>query len=124
MLGPLFLVSGFSAGAAMLTLFTEENSLHRWETHAIAAELGLILLYIFGLTRIGNPDGSTPADLFLGGRLTAIFWVFTVLIGLCLPFVMGKILRPPIGSYRFLGASFVLVGSFSLRWIVVMAGQS
>ncbi|OFZ56207.1 MAG: hypothetical protein A2428_02340 [Bdellovibrionales bacterium RIFOXYC1_FULL_54_43] len=123
-LGPLFLVSGFSAGAAILTLFTEENNLHRWEMHAISAEFALILLYIFGLTRIGNPDGSTPADLFLGGRFTAIFWVFTVMIGLCLPFVLGRILRPPVGNYRFLGASFVLIGSFSLRWIIVTAGQS
>lgn len=116
-LGPLFLVSGISTGAALMSLFPlgtkEKHLLHSWDQLAIITEIVLIILYVINL--------ETP--IFWGDPYTAMFWSLIVGLGLVVPLLMHF-----IGSLRHLPVShfipaLVLLGGFMLRWVLVMAGQ-
>jgi formate-dependent nitrite reductase membrane component NrfD len=91
MLGPLFLVSGISTGAAFMMLFPlaekERSFLRNYDLGAIGLELGLIAFYLIGLAT-GGAAGRDAADLFLGGRYTATFWSLVVVSGLAIPLFM------------------------------------
>jgi formate-dependent nitrite reductase membrane component NrfD len=127
LLGPLFLVSGVSTGAAFLLLFPlaaeERHQLGRWDAVLIAAELGLLALFLVGhLT--GGAARAAAAALFLGGRFTAPFFALVVAAGLLVPLVLAGVeasrrLRPTL-----VAPVLVLVGGLSLRWILVLAGQA
>jgi formate-dependent nitrite reductase membrane component NrfD len=125
-LGPLFLVSGLSTGAAFLMLFPlskhEHHALRRWDMLAIGAEVALILLFILGLLT-GGASGTQAASLFLGGEATAVFWSLVVALGLAVPFALEAVetrlsLRPTV-----MAPVLLLVGGFALRWILVTSGQ-
>ncbi|HEY6098437.1 MAG TPA: NrfD/PsrC family molybdoenzyme membrane anchor subunit, partial [Anaeromyxobacter sp.] len=92
LLGPLFLVSGVSTGAALLLLFPlsdeERHLLAAWDRIAIALELGVLLLFLAGLATSGA-DGKAAAGLLLGGPFTAPFWTLVVIAGLAVPLLLG-----------------------------------
>jgi len=125
-LGPLFLVSGLSTGAALLMLFPldqeERHTLARWDLWAIGVEVLLLLLFLVGLAS-GPAASQAAAGLLLGGRYTPAFWALVVVAGLAVPALLELLERR-----RLLGASpaapaLVLIGGLALRWIVVAAGQ-
>ena len=126
-LGPLFLVSGISTGAALMMLLplahAEHSRLRRWDMLAIAAELTLIVLFLITLSN-GGDSGRGAAKLLLGGTFTAPFWGLVVLAGLLVPFVLealeGVRKLPPTR----IAATLLLVGGLALRWIIVLAGQA
>lgn len=126
-LGPLFLVSGFSTGAALLMLFPlnhhEHGRLRRWDAWAIALELALLGLFFIGLAS-GDASDLTALGMFFGGKLTALFWSLVVALGLLAPlsieFLEGhRGIRPTA-----LAPVLLLLGGLSLRWIMVLAGLS
>jgi formate-dependent nitrite reductase membrane component NrfD len=128
LLGPLFLVSGLSAGAAFAMLFplshAEHATLRRWDLGAMAAELALLGLYLVGLAWSGGAAGGRAAALFLGGPFTAPFFALVVALGLAVPLALElsqgwRRLRPTL-----LAPTLVLAGGLALRWIVVLAGQA
>jgi len=127
LLGPLFLVSGFSTGAALMMLFplkeTEHHLLRRWDLGAIGLELALLVLFFLGLAT-GSAGSQEAASLFLGGRFTSAFWALVVLAGLVVPFAIELAesrlrLRPTL-----VAPALLLVGGLSLRFILVLAGQA
>ncbi len=127
LLGPLFLASGLSAGAAFMLLFPLERREHalllRWDLGAIVVELALLGLYLVGLSN-GSAASRSAADLFLGGPYTAPFWALVVVGGLGVPLLMETAelrrgLRPVA-----ITSVLVLAGSLCLRWILVLAGQA
>lgn len=127
LLGPLFLTSGASAGAAFMLLFRlaehERSELARWDRVAILVELGLIALFLIGLLN-GSAQAQAGAGQLLGGRFTAQFWALVVVAGLAVPwfleaFEAKKHIRPTLAA-----PLLVLVGGLSLRWILVAAGQA
>lgn len=127
LLGPLFLVSGLSTGAAFLMLFPvsgeERRQLARWDLVAIGAEAVLLVLFLVGLAS-GGAASRDAADLLLGGRFTAQFWALVVVAGLAVPALLEVIeARLHLPSTR-VAPALVLVGGFALRWIFVAAGQS
>jgi protein NrfD len=127
LLGPLFLASGLSAGAAFLLLFPlehrEHSALLRWDLGVIVAELALLGLYLVGLST-GSAASREAAGLFLGGDWTAPFWALVVIGGLGVPLLMeGAELRRGLRPVAITSV-LVLCGSLSLRWILVMAGQA
>ncbi len=127
LLGPLFLASGLSAGAAFMMLFPlnhrEHSLLLRWDIGAIVAELALIGLYLVGLSN-GGAAARDAAGLFLGGPYTAPFWALVVIGGLGVPLLMeGAELRKGLRPVAITSV-LVLAGSLSLRWILVLAGQA
>jgi formate-dependent nitrite reductase membrane component NrfD len=127
LLGPLFLVSGVSTGAAFMMLFRlghdEHVLLRRWDLAAIAIEILLLGMFFVELAANGGARGRAAAALFFGGGYTAVFWSLVVIAGLVMPLALEllearKGLRPSV-----LAPALLLVGGLSLRWIFVLAGQ-
>ena len=125
-LGPLFLVSGLSTGTALLLLFplhaTERHQLSRFDVGVIIAELAVLGLYLLGLSTGGTPQRAAAATL-LGGAWTAPFWSLVVLLGLVTPLAMAAIEHRLDRPFSRLAPALVLLGGYSLRAMLVAAGQ-
>ena len=126
LLGPLFLVSGLSTGAAFMLLAGlrthERVRLARIDAGLIVLELLLIGLWLTGLLA-GGAASRSAAWLVLGGPYTAAFWTLVVAAGLLTPLAAEWLeLRHRVAPGR-LAALLVLAGGFALRWILVAAGQ-
>jgi len=125
-LGPLFLVSGMSTGAAAIVLMSKKES----ERHAFAKiDLGLIIVELFLIVHMfmgylaGSQSKIDAADMFLGGQFTAQFWVFVVGLGLIIPGVL-EIMEMRKKKIPFMVAPIlVLLGGLILRFILAHAGQ-
>ncbi len=127
LLGPLFLVSGLSTGAAFMLLFgltdNERKSLGRADMALITVELALLALWMMGLATGGSSSQGALSVIF-GGPYTAAFWTLVVALGLLTPLV-GEWLEYKHGAVPGKGtAILVLLGGFALRWILVFAGQA
>ncbi|HEX9306978.1 MAG TPA: NrfD/PsrC family molybdoenzyme membrane anchor subunit [Anaeromyxobacter sp.] len=127
LLGPLFLVSGISSGAAftmLLGISAEERAfLARADIHAMWLEIALILFFLVGLGT-GGAASRAAADLVLGGAFTAPFWALVVVAGLVIPTAMELLERRLHLAATAVAPALVLLGGFALRWILVSAGQS
>ncbi|MCZ7585442.1 MAG: polysulfide reductase NrfD [Deltaproteobacteria bacterium] len=126
-LAPLFLVSGFSTGAALAMLLplspSEKHLLRRWDLAAIGVEAALLGLFLVGLST-GGAATREAAALFLGGAFTAPFFVFVVIAGLGVPFVLEAVeWRKKLAPTLFAPA-LLLAGGLALRWVLVAAGQA
>jgi formate-dependent nitrite reductase membrane component NrfD len=126
LLGPLFLVSGLSTGAAFMLLYRltdrERIQLGRTDMGLISVELVLLALWMIGLASGGASAQGALAAIF-GGPYTAAFWTLVVALGLVAP-LTGEWLEHRHGAVPGKAtAVLVLVGGFALRWILVFAGQ-
>ena len=125
LLGPLFLVSGISSGAALAMLLpvsAEERSfLGRADVHAMWLELALIAFFLVGLAT-GGAASREAAALVLGGPYTAPFWALVVIAGLVVPSAL-ELLERRLHAATAVAPALVLAGGFALRWILVAAGQ-
>jgi protein NrfD len=125
-LGPLFLASGISTGAAFLLLLplddSERRTLVRWDVGAIGAELVLIVLLLLGFSTSGEA-GRLAAHFLLGGPYTAIFWSLVVVMGLLVPLAMELIETRRHLRFVALTPVLILCGGLALRWILLAAGQ-
>jgi len=125
-LGPLFLTSGVSTAVAFMLLYRladdERRFLGRLDMGLIVAEMGLLSIWLIGLST-GGSAARTAASLFLGGPYTAAFWTMVVALGLLAP-LTGEWIEHRHGLVPGRAtAVLVLIGGFSLRWILVSAGQ-
>jgi len=125
-LGPLFLVSGFSTGLATIIWISnnekERKSLSRIDLIFIIIELFLIVHLFMGF-RAGSQTAIEAANLFLGGEFTISFWVFVVLIGLIFPAVFETVEIWGFHVPKWLPPVMILFGGFMFRFIMVEAGQ-
>jgi formate-dependent nitrite reductase membrane component NrfD len=125
LLGPLFLVSGFSTGTAFLMMFRvedrERHLLARWDQAAILIELVLLGLFLIGLFTSGA-GGKQAAQLLVEGPFAVPFWSLVVIAGLLAPLAV-EILERRIPVPAVVAPTLVLLGGFALRWIFVAAGQ-
>ena len=127
LLGPLFLVSGLSTGAALFMLFPmnkEEHQLVRnLDIAAIGLEILLIVFLFVDLVNGGGQVGRQAAALFFGGAYTAEFWALVIIAGLLVPlFLEVYELRHKVHA-GLVAPVLLLTGGFALRWILVAAGQ-
>jgi formate-dependent nitrite reductase membrane component NrfD len=127
LLGPLFLVSGLSAGAAFGHLVArdpgEKESLARADNTFLFVELLLIALFLVGLMT-STATHAEAAGLLLGGPFTAVFWVGVVGLGIVIPFFIQALrLRHRI-AHTPVAPILVLLGSLALRFVIVSAGQA
>lgn len=126
-LGPLFLVSGLSAGAALIMMMSknplERKRFSQLDLMLIAVEL-VIIIHMFMGFRASTEVQIEAAGLFLGGAYTLPFWVFVVFIGMILPAFLEfwelKGNHIPV----YIPAILILFGSVMLRFIIVHAGQA
>jgi protein NrfD len=126
LLGPLFLVSGLSTGAATIMWLSrkhqERMTFARIDLLLIIIELFFIIHLFMGF--LAGPEVQIEsAELFLGGEYTIPFWGFVVGLGLVLPALleilelMGK--KVPVS----LPVLLILIGGFLFRLIMVEAGE-
>jgi protein NrfD len=125
-LGPLFLTSGVSTGAALLMLMPSEDDrkrlLVRWDTLAIVVELGLILAMLLGFAT-GGAAGQYAAEALLGGPWTPWFWSVVVVAGLLVPLALNLVEITRHTKMTVAAPILILVGGFALRVVLVASGQ-
>jgi protein NrfD len=125
-LGPLFLTSGLSAGAATTLILSkvkdERRQFARIDLVLIGIELFFIIHMFMGFLASTQVQ-IEAANLFLGGPYTMSFWIFVVILGMLIPALLEFM---ELGKYHIpaiLPAVLVIFGSFMLRFIIVYAGQ-
>ncbi len=126
-LGPLFLVSGLSTGAAVIILMSkshaERKQFAQIDLILIGIELFLIVHMFMGFLA-SHQVQIDAAKLFLGGPYTAPFWIFVVILGLIIPALL-EILE--LRKYKIpviIPALLVLFGGIMMRFIIAYAGQA
>lgn len=126
-LGPLFLVSGMSAGAALIMMLSknplERKEFSRIDLLLIAIELALIVHMFMGF-RASTQVQIDAAALFLGGPYTLPFWVFVVFLGMVLPAVLEIWEMKGKHIPAYIPALMIIFGNIMLRFIIVDAGQA
>jgi len=125
-LGPLFLVSGMSTGAAVVLLLSKDHKerkiMGRIDILLILIELFFIIHLFMGF-KAGSEASINAANLFLGGSFTAPFFAFVVLLGLIFPAIL-EILE--LKGYKvpvIVPAALILIGGLIFRFLIVEAGQ-
>lgn len=125
-LGPLFLTSGLSAGAATIILFAQSKKervlFAKIDLLLIVIELFLIVHMFMGF-KASTEVQIAAAKLFLGGSYTAPFWIFVVAIGMIVPAILEILELRHIKIPVLIPVVLVLFGSLMLRFIIAYAGQ-
>jgi protein NrfD len=125
-LGPLFLASGLSAGAASIILLSKDHAektlFARIDIIIIGIELFLIIHMFMGFLASTRVQ-IDAASLFLGGPYTAPFWIFVVILGLILPAILEILELRKFKIPILIPAILVLFGSLMLRFLITFAGQ-
>jgi protein NrfD len=125
-LGPLFLASGLSAGAAATLIFSkdskERKQFARIDLVLIGIELFLIIHMFMGFLASTQVQ-IDAARMFLGGEYTVSFWVFVVLLGMLIPAVLETMELRKYHIPVIIPAGLVIFGSLMLRFVIVYAGQ-
>jgi protein NrfD len=153
-LGPLFLFSGLSAGAAMVHLTSvvvpgrpapqgpiggafasmvqtigpqpphksTVDSLIRADLFFLVIELVLIGLLLINL-HTSSASHAAAAALIMSGPYALPFWGVVVGLGVLVPIVWQALELSHRIVHTVVPALLVLVGGFTLRWIMVNAGQ-
>jgi formate-dependent nitrite reductase membrane component NrfD len=125
-LGPLFLASGMSAGAAAIIMMSKNH-----DERLIMTKIDLIILGVelFFITHMfmgflaSTEVQIEAANLFLGGPYTAIFWIFVVILGIVVPALLEIMEIRGYHVPAIIPGSLVLLGSLMLRFIFAFAGQ-
>jgi len=125
-LGPLFLTSGLSAGAAAIILFSKSEKERRLFTKI---DILLIVIELFLITHLfmgfmaSTSVQIDAANLFLGGQYTAPFWIFVVILGLIVPAGLKIMELRHMKIPVIIPVVLVLFGGIMFRFIIVFAGQ-
>jgi len=125
-MGPLFLFSGLSAGAAATLILSrnkeERKQFARVDLVLIGIELFFIVHMFMGFLASTQVQ-IEAAELFLGGQYTMAFWGFVVIIGMIVPALLEIMELGKFHVPALLPAVLVIFGSLMLRFIIVYAGQ-
>ena len=125
-LGPLFLTSGMSTGAAAILLLAktvkERHLFSKIDIILIIIELGLIIHMLMGMYA-GSEVQLEAMKLLVGGEFTLMFFGFVVILGLLVPVVLEI---SEVFGYKIpvvLPAILILIGGLVFRFVMVEAGQ-
>lgn len=125
-LGPLFLVSGLSTGAALIILMAktkkERHLFSKIDLVLVVVELGLIVHMLMGMYA-GSEVQLEAMQLLIGSEFTIMFFGFVIILGLIVPATLE--LTEIIG-YKIpvaIPAILILIGGLVLRFVMVEAGQ-
>ena len=125
-LGPLFLASGLSTGAAAIILFSkshyERRLLSKIDLALIALELALIVHFLMSMYA-GSAVQLEALDLLVGGEFTVMFFVFVVILGLIFPALLEGVELMGYKVPVIIPALLVLMGGLIFRMVMVEAGQ-
>jgi len=125
-LGPLFLTSGLSAGSAIIMLLSKDHkeriTFARIDLIVIGIELFFIIHMFMGFLASTEVQ-IDAAKVFLGGELTAPFWIFVVFLGMIVPAALEVMELMQIKVPVVIPVVLILFGSFMLRMLITYAGQ-
>jgi formate-dependent nitrite reductase membrane component NrfD len=154
-LGPLFLVSGLSAGAALLHLMATllrpqrpapqgpiagaigaliqplgkeppaketANALIRADIGFLAVELLMLGLLLIGLVT-SSASHAAAFELLMSGKFAFAFWGVLVALGIVVPLALQGLELAHRVPHTLVPAVLVLIGGYTLRWLMVNAGQ-
>jgi len=125
-LGPLFLTSGLSTGAAAIILFSkshyERRLLSKIDLALIILELGLIVHFLMSM-HAGSAVQIEALDLLVGGEFTVMFFVFVVILGLIFPALLEGVELMGYKVPVIIPALLILMGGLIFRMVMVEAGQ-
>jgi protein NrfD len=125
-MGPLFLASGLSTGAAFIMLVSRSHAerimFSKIDLMLIGIELFLIVHLFMGLLASTQVQ-IDAAMLFLGGPYTAAFWVLVVLMGMLIPALLEVLELRKFRVPVLIPGLLVLFGGLMLRFIITYAGQ-
>ena len=125
-LGPLFLVSGLSTGAATIMWLSKEklerSLFSKIDLLLIGIEVFFIIHLFMGFMA-SNAAQIEAAQLFLGGAYTLPFWGGVVLLGLVTPAILEVLELRGKHIPVAIPAILILVGGLVFRFIMVDAGQ-
>jgi formate-dependent nitrite reductase membrane component NrfD len=126
-LGPLFLASGLSAGAAVIIVFSKNEIERRLFSKIDIVVIGLELFFIIHMFMgflASTKVQIEAAQLFLGGEYTLPFWIFVVFIGMIVPAILELLELRGQKIPVIIPAFLILFGNVMLRFIIVNAGQA
>ncbi|WP_339917948.1 NrfD/PsrC family molybdoenzyme membrane anchor subunit [Yeosuana marina] len=125
-LGPLFLTSGLSTGAAAIILLSksvqERHLFGRIDFGLIIVELALIVHMIMGYYA-GSQVQLEAMELLVGGDFTLMFFGFVVLLGLLVPAILELIELIGYKVPVVVPALLVIIGGLIFRFVMIEAGQ-
>lgn len=126
-LGPLFLASGLSAGAATIMMISrnklERRLFSKIDLVLIGIELFLIVHMFMGFLASTQVQ-IEAAELFLGGPYTLPFWTIAVFTGMVVPAILEFLEIRGRHIPAYIPALLILVGNITLRFVIVYAGQA
>lgn len=125
-LGPLFLVSGLSTGAAAIILLAktakERHLFSKVDLALIILELGLIIHMFMGMYA-GSQVQLEAMQLLVGGEFTLMFFGFVVILGLIVPGILEALEIKGFKVPVAIPAILILIGGLIFRLVMVEAGQ-
>lgn len=126
LLGPLFLTSGLSTGAAAIMWMSkqksERNLFARIDLILIGIELFFIIHLFMGF--LAGPEVQLEAAaMFIDGKYALPFWGLVVGVGMLLPALLETLELKGWRIPAALPAILILCGGFIFRYIMVEAGQ-
>ncbi|MEL0456709.1 NrfD/PsrC family molybdoenzyme membrane anchor subunit [Flavobacteriaceae bacterium SZ-1-7] len=125
-LGPLFLTSGLSTGAAAIILLSknikERHMFSKIDLALIVIEIALIIHMIMGY-HAGSQVHLEAMELLVGGEFTLMFFGFVILLGLLVPAILEAIELLGFKVPVVVPAILVIIGGLIFRFIMVEAGQ-
>jgi formate-dependent nitrite reductase membrane component NrfD len=143
LLPALFTVSALDTGVAFITGYAVlcESKMKEGLNHLKKSlEISTVILVVLEgivlttyLTTIASSGdvANTSVQLLTMGLLSPLFWYIFVGLGLCIPFLasMGLVIRHDLAEKTWdvlpmVGVASCLVGGFTLRFIILVAGLS
>ena len=125
-LGPLFLTSGLSTGAAAILLMSRSHAekalFSKIDLALITIEIFLIIHMIMGMYA-GSAVQLEALEILMNGEFTVMFFVFVVFLGLLVPAILETIEVLGHKVPVVVPAVLVLIGGLIFRMVMVEAGQ-
>jgi formate-dependent nitrite reductase membrane component NrfD len=129
----LFVISSFSTGAALITLYGFFNQQRKSMLYGLKIvswlDLALIVCEIAALVAIilikylESDIARESVNLLLMGEARYAFWIGTVVIGMVVPAVASLLVRQsPHMVSQAVSSSAILVGGLALRYSLITAG--
>lgn len=126
-LGPLFLVSGLSTGAALNLILAktkeQRTTFVRVSLLLLAVELFFIVHLIMGFYASTEVQ-IEAANMFMGGEFTQHLWIFDVGLGVLIPASLEIIWLRKNSVSLTIPAALILLGGVLMRFTFVHAGQA
>lgn len=126
LLGPLFLTSGLSTGAATIMWLSKDFKERRMFTIIDLILIGIEIFFIIHLFMgfLAGPSVQLEAAaMFINGQYAWPFWGLVVGLGLVLPAILELLELRGKHIPAFFPALLILIGGFIFRFIMVEAGQ-